>query len=151
MSSENCLYLDVRIERDRMCPGGDLKRQGSREWQGSTSWRRCRGAGFRGMAGLNRMMRGRVLAERTDAVRGGKRRGSRKAPGPFGGVGSWWCAAAFAMMLGAVRRCRLVVVRGGVRGDARGPRKAPGLFGGVGSWWCAVKSYPLGHMYSVQA
>ena len=64
------------------------------------------------MAGLNRMMRGRVLAERTDAVRGGKRRGSRKAPGPFGGVGSWWCAAAVAMMLGAVRRCRLVVVRG---------------------------------------
>ena len=55
-----------------------VEEQGSREWQGSTSWRRCRGAGFRGMAGLNRMMRGRVLAERT----------------------------------GAVRRCRLVVVRG---------------------------------------
>ena len=54
-----------------------VEEQGSREWQGSTSWRRCRGAGFRGMAGLNRMMRGRVLAERTGAVRGGKRRGSR--------------------------------------------------------------------------
>ena len=62
MSSENCLYLDVRIERDRMCPGGDLKRQGSGEW------RRCRTAGFRGMMQV-------------------------------------WST-------GAVRRCRLVVVRG---------------------------------------
>ena len=69
-----------------------VEKQGSREWQGSTSWRRCRGAGFRGMAGLNRMMRGRVLAERTGAVRDGKRRGPRKSPGLFGGVGSWWCA-----------------------------------------------------------
>ena len=93
MNSENCLYLDVRIERDRMCPGGDLKRQdsgewfrgmaglendaGRVEWQGSTGWCRCRAAGVRGMAGLNKMMRGRVLAERTGTVRGGKRRGSR--------------------------------------------------------------------------
>ena len=75
-----------------------VEEQGSREWQGSTSWRRCRGAGFRGMAGLNRMMRGRVLAERTGAVRGGKRRGSRKAPRLFGG------------------------------GKRPGPRKAPRLF-----------------------
>ena len=52
------------------------------------------------MAGLNRMIRGRVLAEITGAVRGGKRRGPRKAPRLFGG------------------------------GKRRGPRKAPGLFGG---------------------
>ena len=65
-----------------------VEEQGSREWQGSTSWRRCRGAGFRGMAGLNRMMRGRVLAERTGAVRGGKRRGSRKSPG----LADWGCS-----------------------------------------------------------
>ena len=52
------------------------------------------------MAGLNRMMRGRVLAERTGAVRGRKRRDPRKAPGLFGGE------------------------------KRRGPRKAPGLFGG---------------------
>ena len=45
------------------------------------------------MAGLNRMMRGRVLAERTGAVR------RWEAPGP-------------AESTGAVRRCRLVVVRG---------------------------------------
>ena len=45
------------------------------------------------MAGLNRMMRGRVLAERTGAVRGDT-------------------SAAFAVIPGAVRRCRLVVVRG---------------------------------------
>ena len=45
---------------------------------------------------------------RRRGARGGKRRGPRKAPGPFGGVGSWWCAAAFAVM------------PGGVRGDARG-------------------------------
>ena len=98
--------------------GAGVEEQGSGEWQGSTSRRRCRGAGFRGMAGLNRMMRGRVLAERTDAVRGGKRRGSRKAPGPFGGVGSWWCAAAFAVMLGARGRhqgCSAVSARGGAR------------------------------------
>ena len=65
-----------------------VEEQGSREWQGSTSWRRCRGAGFRGMAGLNRMMRGRVLAERTGAVRDGKRRGSRKSPG----LADWGCS-----------------------------------------------------------
>ena len=98
-----------------------VEEQGSGEWQGSTSWRRCRGAGFRGMAGLNRMMRGRVLAERTGAVRDGKRRGPRKAPGPFGG------------------------------GKRRGPRKAPGPFGGVGSWWYAVMPGAIGHMCSVQA
>ena len=86
------------------------------------------------MAGLNRMMRGRVLAERTGAVRGGKRRGSRKAPRLFGGGKhrdcSRWEAAGPAESTGAVRRYRLVVVRGdtsaafaviagGVRGDSR--------------------------------
>ena len=29
------------------------------EWQGSAGWSRCRTAGFREMAGLNKMMRGR--------------------------------------------------------------------------------------------
>ena len=47
--------------------GAGVEEQGSGEWQGSTSWHRCRGAGFRGMAGLNRMIRGRVLAEITGA------------------------------------------------------------------------------------
>ena len=57
------------------------------------------------MAGLNRMMRGRVLVERTGAVRGGKRRGCSR-----------WEAAGSAESAGAVRRCRLVVVRGDARG-----------------------------------
>ena len=42
MSIENCLYLDVQIDGDRMCPEGDLEGQGSGEW-------------FRGMAGLNEL------------------------------------------------------------------------------------------------
>ena len=44
MSSENCLYLDVWIDGDKMCPEGDLEGQGSGEWQ------RCRTAGFNGLA-----------------------------------------------------------------------------------------------------
>lgn len=58
------------------------------------------------MAGLNRMMRGRVLAERTGAVRDGKRRGPRKAPRLFGGVGSWWCAV-IPGPLGICAPCKL--------------------------------------------
>ena len=69
--------------------GAGVKEQGSGEWQGSTSWRRCRGAGFRGMAGLNRMMRGRVLA-----VGSAEARGDAWAHGL--GLADWGCSAVSA-------------------------------------------------------
>ena len=68
------------------------------------------------MAGLNRMMRGRVLAERTGAVRGGKRRGSRKAPRLFGGGKRRGCSAVgSAGVRGKHRGCSAVSARGGAR------------------------------------
>ena len=81
------------------------------------------------MAGLNRMMRGRVLAERTGAVRGGKRRGSRKAPRLFGG--------------GKHRDCS--------RWEAAGPAESTGAVRGDTSAAFAVMPGAIGHMYSVQA
>ena len=64
------------------------------------------------MAGLNRMMRGRVLAERTGAVRGGKRRGSRKSPG----LADWGrSTVGSAGARGKHRDCSAVSARGGAR------------------------------------
>ena len=68
------------------------------------------------MAGLNRMMRGRVLAERTGAVRDGKRRGSRKSPGLFGGGKRRGCSAVGSgRARGKHRDCSAVSARGGAR------------------------------------